>query len=155
MLEMPQHEWPQGEPVLAVMQSWRKPGRLVPLVTGWEAVLSDELTPAVIAEFVDGRAEGFAALAGELGVARVEDAAAAARIWALADLAANLSDGEERGRVVEQGRNLPPPPHLPASLRPLPILAGLGGAALARGGAPLLQGPRSLLLALRIGLSGR
>lgn len=155
MLEMPQNEWPQGEPVLAVMQSWRKPGRLVPLVTGWEALLSDELTPAVIAEFVDGRAEGFAALAGELGVARVEDAAAAARIWALADLAANISDGAERRLVVQYGRSLPPAPRLSASLRPLAVLAGLGEAALAQNGAPLLQGPRSLLLALRIGLAGR
>lgn len=154
-LAAPPGEWPQAEPVLQTLRSWREPAALSPLVSGWEALLSDELTPAVIAEFVDGRVQGVGALVAELGVADLEDAAAAARIWALADLAANLSDGEEHGRVVEQGRNLPPPPRLPASLRPLSVLAGLGEAALAQNGAPLLQGPRSLLLALRIGLAGR
>jgi hypothetical protein len=35
------------------------------------------------------------------------------------------------------------------------VLAGLGAAALARGGGPLLAGPGSALLALRIGMTGR
>ena len=84
----------------------------------------------------------------------MEAAEQAARVWALADLAANISDGEERALVVDYGRPIVPPP-LSASLRPLAVLAGLGAAALDKGGAPLLGGPRSALLALRIGLAGR
>ena len=154
VLAQPAAEWPRGEPVLDALRGWRDPTGLTALATGWEALLTESLTAAVIAEFVDGRAQGFACLVRELGVARVDDAAAAARLWALADLAAHLSDGEERALVVEQGRGLTLPV-LPASLRSLAVLGGLGAAALRKGGAPLLDGPGSTLLALRIGLSGR
>ena len=88
-------------------------------------------------------------------VEAVDDAAAAARIWALADLAANLSDRAERERVVTYGRSLAPPPRLSASLRPLAVLATLGAASLARGGGALLSGPASAFHALRTGLTGR
>jgi phytoene synthase len=124
-------------------------------VEGWEALLADELSPSLIAEFVDGRGQAFAALARELGAQAPEAAAGAARIWALADLAANLSDGAERNLAIAYGRELPAPPRLSASLRPLAVLAGLGAAALAAGGRPLLAGPRDALRALRIGFTGR
>lgn len=154
-LARPQKQWPQGEPLIEALRAWRNPACLSTLAEGWEALLADDLTPSAIAEFVDGRGRAFAGLAQELGVHRVEDAAEAARVWALADLASNISDGEERRLVVEYGRSRPPPPRLSASLRPLAVLAGLGTAALARGGQPLLAGPRSALAALRIGLTGR
>jgi phytoene synthase len=76
-------------------------------------------------------------------------------VWALADLAANLSDAGERQLVLDQARKLPSAPVLPRALRALAVLAGLGATALENGGAPLLAGPRSALLALRIGLAGR
>jgi len=153
-LARPVAEWPRGEPVLEALRGWRDPAGLAALATGWEALLAEDLTPPAIAEFVDGRGQAFACLARELGVEREEDAAQAARLWALADLAANLSDGAERALVVDYGSGLTLPA-LPASLRPLAVLAGLGAAALRKGGAPLLDGPGSTLLALRIGLSGR
>ena len=146
--------WPRGEPVLDALRSWHDPSGLAHLAAGWEALLSDTLTPAAIAEFVAGRGSAFVSLASELGVEPLSDAGAAARIWALADLAANISDGVEQDLVVEYGRDLVPP-RLSASLRPLAVLAGLGAAALRKGGAPLLSGPRSMLLALRIGFTGR
>jgi phytoene synthase len=149
------HEWPRGEPVLDALRGWREAGALAALPPAWEALLADELTPATIAEFVDGRGQAFAALARELGVERDADAAAAGEIWALADLAANLSDGAERDLVVAFGRGRGGPPRLSASLRPLAVLAGLGAAALARGGGAVLAGPAGMLLALRIGLTGR
>lgn len=155
VLGRPSAEWPRGEPVLDALRGWRDPAGLAALPEGWEALLIDDLTPAAVAEFVDGRGRAFACLASELGVERTDDAADAARIWALADLAANMSDGAERALVVAYGRGLPPTPRLSAALRPLAVLAGLGGAALARGGAPLLAGPGSALLALRIGMTGR
>ena len=154
MLSAPVSDWPRGEPVLDVLRDWRDPSGLAELPTGWEALLSEALTPAAIAEFVAGRGSAFGCLARQLGVEAVGDAEQAARIWALADLAANLSDGEERAVAVEYGRSLEPP-RLSASLRPLAVLAGLGTAALKKGGAPLLSGPGSTFLALRIGFTGR
>ena len=148
-------QWPQGEPVVAALRSWRDASGLAPLVDGWEALLTESLTPAVIAEFVDGRGRAFSSLAIELGVERPGDAARAARIWALADLAANVSDGAERDVVIEYGRTLAVPPRLSASLRPLAVLSALGAAALEKGSGALLSGPRSALTALRIGLTGR
>lgn len=153
-LARPVPEWPQGEPVLAALREWRDPSGLADLATGWEALLSETLTPEMITDFVSGRGRAFAGLATELGVEAVDDAEQAARLWAFADLAANISNGEERALVVEYGKGLAMPP-LSASLRPLAILAGLGAAALRKGGAPLLGGPGSALLALRIGLTGR
>lgn len=154
-LARPVADWPSGEPLLEALSGWRDPAPLARLAEGWEALLVEDLTPPVIAEFVDGRAQAFAALARELGAHPPEDAARAARIWALADLAANISDGAERDLAVEYGRRLGGPPRLSASLRPLAVLAGLGAAALAAGGRPLLAGPRSALLALRTGMTGR
>lgn len=155
VLARPKAEWPAGEPLLEALRAWRDPAPLVRLAEGWEALLADELTPAVVAEFVGGRAQAFASLARELGAHAPEDAAEAARIWALADLAGNISDGAERRLAVEYGLRLGKPPRLSASLRPLAVLAGLGASALAHGGRPLLAGPGSLLAALRIGMTGR
>jgi phytoene synthase len=154
-LERPPVQWSTGEPVLDALRAWSDPAALAALPSGWEALLAEELTPRAIAQFADARGLAFAALSRELGVEAPERAAAAARIWALADLAANLSAGAERQRAVDYGRGLGLPPRLPASLRPLAVLGALGAAALARGGGDLLAGPRSALLALRTGLTGR
>ncbi len=154
-LVAPAAEWPGGEPVLGLLRGWRDASGLAALAEGWEALLADDLASAVIAEFVAGRGQAFACLARELGVLAVDDARAAGEVWALADLAAHISDGAERRTVVEYGLGRLPPPRLSASLRPLAVLAGLGASALERGGAPLLEGPRAMFRALRIGLSGR
>lgn len=154
-LALPAADWPRGEPLLEELRSWRDPAPLARLAEGWEALLVDHLNPQAIAEFVDGRAQAFAALSRELGAYPPERAADAAKIWALADLAANISDGAERELVIEYGGKLGSPPRLSASLRPLAIMAGLGASALADGGRPLLAGPGSLLAALRIGMTGR
>lgn len=155
MLARPKSEWPAGEPLLEALRAWGEPAPLAGLAEGWEALLADDLTPAAVAEFVGGRARAFVALAHELGAYPPEAAGEAAKIWALADLAANLSDGAERDLAVEYGRGLGNPPRVSASLRPLAVLAGLGASALADGGRPLLAGPGSLLTALRIGMTGR
>ena len=155
MLARPVAQWPAGEPLLDSLRAWRNPAALAVLPSGWEALLAEELTPATIAEFAEARGEAFAALARELEVDAPEDAAAAARIWALADLAANLSAGAERQLVIDCGRRVGSPPRLARSMRSLAVLAALGAAALGRGGGELLIGPRSMLLALRTGLTGR
>lgn len=154
-LAMPAAEWPGGEPVLDVLRSWREPSGLAVLAEGWEALLAENLAPTVIAEFVGARGQACACLARELGALAIDDAKAAGEVWALADLAAHISDGAEKRTVIEYGLGRLPPPRLPASLRPLAILAGLGAVSLERGGAPLLDGPLAMFRALRIGLSGR
>lgn len=155
MLGKQAEDWPSGDAILDKLRHWRAPQDLAALSDGWEALLASDLSAHVISEFVDGRGRAFAALARELGVQGDDDARQAAQIWALADLANNLSDGEERALVIDYGRSRPPAPRLSASLRPLAVLAGLGGQALKNGGTPLLNGPRSLFQALRIGFTGR
>jgi phytoene synthase len=146
--------WPPGEPVLDLLRGWRNPAALVPLVDGWEALLGETLDAAAISAFAAGRADAFGQLARELD----DDPHAAgtcARRWALADLAANLSDPAERTAVLEAAADLPPCPRLTRKLRPLAVLAGLARRSLARDGAPLLGGPGAMLLAVWLGFTGR
>jgi len=154
MFAKPAADWPVGEPLLEALRNWRDPTGLSALADGWEALLADELTPAVIEEFVAGREQGLSCLARQPDIDDQANVALAARLWALADLAAHLSDSSERALVVERAEGLAVP-RLNDALRPLAVLAGLGRAALDKGGAPLLSGPGSTLLALRIGLTGR
>ncbi|QSR18525.1 hypothetical protein CA833_15235 [Novosphingobium sp. KA1] len=149
-------EWPEGEPLLAVLRSWNGKHRaLVGLVDGWEALTGEApLAPSALEEMVDGRAAAFGGLAealgreGEAGVAR-----ALGRRWALADLATKLNHpGEsvvvrrlaqaEKGRLARVSR----------ILRPLAVLEGLASENMANGG----QGSaKTVLKAMRIGLLGR
>ena len=155
-LGAPPAGWPKGDPLLELLRGWRAPERLVALVDGWERLLAEGvLDRDAIGEFVEGRVQGWSALAGEIGAAgaKIEPAAKA---WALGDLAANLSDPAERALVLAVAKDeegyMPPGGR---SMRPLAILGGLGRRALARGGAPLLEGRRAALAALRLGLFGR
>jgi 15-cis-phytoene synthase len=143
--------WPAGDAVLDSLREWREPAGLVPLVDGWESLLGDSLDAQA---FAKRRGAAFAWLAGELGL-EAPGAAAFGQVWALGDLAANLSDAAERAAVVEVAAPLPIPSALPRALRPLTVLAGLARRSLARGGGPLLDGPGALLLAIRLGIVGR
>lgn len=145
--------WP-ADAVLALLPQWREPGALVPLVDGWEALLGEQLDQAAIAEFAHGRGVSFGLLARELRC-DPHDAEAAGRLWALGDLAANLTDPAERAAVIEAAGAEPRLSSLPRLLRPLTVLAGLAQASLRRGGAPLLANPGAALLAVRLGIFGR
>jgi phytoene synthase len=153
-LGSPPRAWPRGDPLLDELRGWDDPGQLVALVDGWEGLLGDELDKAAIRGFALGREKAWSVLARQAGAPRAEPEPAA-RAWALADLAANLSAAEERERVVAEAGGLAfGLPHERA-LRPLAVLAGLGRRALRRGGAPLLDGRAAALLALRLGMFGR
>jgi len=155
-LSEPSGNWPHGDAVLDALRLWQEPAALVALVNGWEELLGEALDEAAIAGFAQGRASGFAALAMEVGEGAAADAAAhAGRQWALADLAANLSNPAEREAVLAQARRSERPGRLPRMLRAPAVLAGLGRIAVDRGGAPLLAGRGSAIMALRIGLVGR
>ena len=148
--------WPRGDAGLDALRPWRDPAGLIPLVDGWEALLCERLDASAIAEFAEGRAQGCAVLAAQLDERAAAAAAqAAGRVWALADLAANLSDPAERDAVLAQARAAGAAPRLPRALRPLAVLAGLGARAVRRGGGPLLAGRGAAAAALRIGLVGR
>ena len=134
---------PKGEPLLAAFgEVWRgKEPALRALVDGWEELLAEPPLPARAAEnFAKGRAATFAAAARIAGVADSESGIMlAGQRWALADLAAKISDIDEKAEVVATGL----------------ALGGLARASLAAGGAPLMQGRRNLLAAMRLGLFGR
>lgn len=159
MLARPATDWPDGEPLLEVLQGWaeaRMP--LVALVDGWEELLGEGPLPTeALSRFAAARAAGFAALAELLGnAAAVEGAAQAGMRWALADLAAGLSDPLEKARALDLAMSADQKAGiLPRNLRSLAVLNGLAERAIRRGGAPLLDGAGALLLAMRIGLTGR
>lgn len=148
-------EWPAGDAVTDLLRQWRDPARLAPLADGWEMLLSEFLDPRAIEEFAQGRAGAFTAAADELGLPRDDGIEPAARRWALADLAANVTDADERRQIVSAADMQSGPFPLPRALRPLTVLAGLGDGALRKGGAPLLDGPGDMLRALRLGIVGR
>ena len=142
--------WPRGEPLLAALQSWRgKHTALVELVNGWEMLTGAAPLPdADLIEFAGGRGEAFAALAEVVGVDR-EPALYLGRQWALADLATNVANPEERAAaarlLAEEGRTA----RVARALRPLTVLHGL--AQRKQKG----QSAASLLTAMRLGLLGR
>jgi phytoene synthase len=145
--------WPGGDAVLDLLRQWRAPAGLTSLVDGWEALLGENLDHAAIDEFVSGRAQAFAQLAVQLGV-EPGAAVSSARVWALGDLAANLSESAERAAVVAAAADMRSA-RLPRELRALAVLAGLGRRSLARGGGPLLDDAGALFSAMRLGMVGR
>ena len=153
MLRSPVSAWPVGEAVLGLLRTWREPDTLISLVDGWEALLGEMLDEAAINGFASGRAQAFAQLARELGCDS-RPAESSARLWALGDLAANLSDPAERSAAIAAA-DLQLRCGLPRSLRPLSVLAGLAHRSLEQGGTPLLNGPGALLRAVRLGITGR
>lgn len=153
-LQAPSGAWPRGDRLLDELREWDAPDRLVALVDGWEGLLGERLDDEAIRGFTLGREKAWAALAQQVGSAPA-GLEAAARAWALADLAANVSDASERERVLAEAGS--PEPGLPREreLRPLAVLGGLGRRALRRGGRPLLEGRGAALHALRLGMFGR
>ncbi len=159
-LSKPSERRPIGEPLLAAIgEVWSgEDNALLALVNGWEELLAEPPLPAAAAEnFANGRAAGFTAVAKIAGEPDCEAAVSlAARRWALADLAAKTSDMDEKAEVVATGLDLGDAPiRLPRAMRPLLVLDGLARASLAAGGAPLMQGRRNMLAAMRLGLFGR
>lgn len=143
--------WPEGEPLLALLRDFPGgAGALGPVVDGWEMLLSEQLDPAAIAAFAQGRAEGWQAL-GSGGA----EAGQAARQWALADLALNLPDGGERdavcGVLAAESWNRS---RLPRTVRPLAVLHALAGRALRRQASELLDGHGAMFTAMRVGVLG-
>ncbi|WP_338245017.1 squalene/phytoene synthase family protein [Aurantiacibacter hainanensis] len=150
--------WPIGEPLLALLAHWQGDTRMLGhLVDGWEGLLAERLGRTEIEQFAQGHALAWVALCERKGGAEPDDALRqAAKQFALADLALNLSDENERALAIETldsiGRGQQP---LPRAARPLAVLRGLALRALGRGNADLLDGGGAMALALRLGIVGR
>lgn len=144
-------DWPEGEPLLALIRAGSlDPAALAELVDGWEILLAEELDQRALDQFAAGRAAGWQSLAGE----DRQPAGAAARQYALADLALNLANSEE-AELARRAALADPAPVLPRSLRPLALLNGLTRRALVKGAASPMEGPGAAFAALRLGLLGR
>lgn len=149
-----------ADPLFGALLPWQgleEP--LIALVDAWEEMLTDPPLPSRAMEgLADARAMCFVALSRVLDCrsGREKQVAPAARIWALADLAAGLSDPQERavccGLAHEMALVVAP---LPRPLRTLSVLAGLGARSIRKGRTELLHGPADMLLAIRIGMTGR
>ena len=147
---------PAREPLLARIREWPDAGkRLIPLVDGWEALLAE--TP-ISGDALEAFAAGRVALVGGLCEAldcNGSDYAQLARDWALADLMVHLSDSVERDRVrvllVGAGGDRP---RTARAMRPLAVLAALSRLAARKGHARVLQSPKSLIYAIRVGIFG-
>ena len=155
-LNEPASDWPEGEPLLALLASWEgQHGALTALVDGWEGMLGEAPLPSIAFErLADARAEGFAALASVLK--QPESGAEALRLgrnWALADLAAGLSNPQERDAVTRllakqdwrRGK-------IAREMRPLVVLHGLAAPG---GRDPHSSSATTMLRAMRLGLFGR
>ena len=144
-LQQPVAKRPQGDRVLdAIGQSWGEDSAaLIGMVDGWEHLLDPEpLGEAKALAFAAGRGAALVIACGcGEGTGGFAKALTAARVWALADLAAGVSSPAERDLLVRLGlaaaetrARLDPP------ARPLAVLGALGARALARGGRPLMEG---------------
>jgi phytoene synthase len=150
--------WPEGEPLLALLQHWPGDTRVLgAMVDGWEALLEEDFGKRIWTVFAEGRARAWTALADGLGVSQpLRPIALAVREWALLDLAAHLGDGDEQAQLRQALAREPwARPRLDRCLRPLAVLHALAQRALHRESAELLDGPGALVLAMRVGIIGR
>lgn len=145
---------PKGDAVLdGISQLWEAScDPLIDLVDGWEHLLGEEPLDHAAA-MACGEARAGAMLAAT-GLGLDEPGACAARaaalIWALADLAAKVSDSDERAVVIAAGRAAQLPQHrLPPQARALAVLCALGRRSLRRGGRPLMEGRMAAIVAVR------
>ena len=151
---------PRGNPSLdQIARSFgEQRSRLGALVDGWEAVLlADPLNRSAIQSLKAGREAGWLALATALG-SEADEAAVrlAAGRWALADLISSLPREDRISQIVADAQaSLGQPAALPRALRPLAVLDALARRSLGAGGAPLLAGRGSAMVALRAGVFGR
>lgn len=152
-LALPVAQRPRGDALIAALACWPDAAPLAALADGWEGMLGDApLDPATFAALAGARGEAMAAIARDGGAhEHAERATALGYRWALADLAAHLSDARERATVAALHRAAPRPSGAwPRALRPIAVLENLASREMA--GVPRWPG---LLAAMRIGLAGR
>lgn len=158
MLRAPIADRPKGDVVLeGAGTHWTgHEHALIALVDAWEEMLVEPPLPRQVAlRFAKGRAAGFLALsqltAYQLDMSPYADAA---QVWALADAAAHIPDGEERELLLDCARSIPTIPRYPKIMRGAAVLDALAHRAIAKGGRPLMEGRGAALTAFKTGLFG-
>lgn len=142
-LAAPPDQRPRGQPLLAALACWAgHEAALIALVDGWEAMLGDVPNAAELAAARGAAMRALALLLGEEASANLAEQAG--KVWSHADI------GSAPEREVA-----PSPTHLPRSLRPLALLAGLARRSLRLGQRGLIERPSDMLVAIRLGLLGR
>lgn len=149
-------DWPKGEPLLASLAQWPAPGQLSKAVDGYEALLSERLDDAAIQSFSDGRSAIWHTLAKVVGHgSAADDAARAASIVSLADLANHVRSDDEKQRILIIGREFGQAKPLPRTLRSLSVLAALATRSLVSNGRDPAEGAAAYFTAIRVGVFGR
>ncbi|MGD9664600.1 MAG: hypothetical protein AB7U34_05295 [Novosphingobium sp.] len=148
------------DPLLTALNAWQgRETALIGLVDAWEEMLLEAPAPDSVLEGVAmARGASFAALADLLDCndAAGENVHKAGSLWAFADLAAGLGNKDERAACLSHARSIAlPVERLPRQLRPLAVLSGLGTRSIVKGRASLLAGPVDMMVAMRIGMTGR
>lgn len=137
---------PRGDVVLdGISQGWQGSyAPLVGLVDGWENLIADPPLPSEAALACGaGRAGALVAACGYVpGEPGLEDAEAAARRWALGDLAARVSDPQERAMLIGLGQAecTAARTRLGRKGSGLAVLDALARRSLKRGARPLMEG---------------
>lgn len=154
----PVAERPSGDPILDAMSvDWAgQEDALIALVDGWEFLLAEPPLPNDAAlEFAIGRAQCFAAMA-RLEAHDPVNAMHCGMFWALGDLAARVSDEEERTMIRQlAAQQCAGSLTVPYSLRSLRILGSLGERSLKNEAVSLASGRKDILHIFRLGLFGR
>ena len=122
---------------------------LVPLIDGWESLLSEEETGS---HFVEGRSKLAGAIACMLDCkTQRATAEALASLWAFSDLAHYFGKSEIRDWALtnweESASNFG---RSSIALRPLGVLGGLAKRALEKGGVPMLGDRMSPFVGFRL-----
>ncbi|MEQ1540865.1 MAG: hypothetical protein ABL926_01295 [Novosphingobium sp.] len=143
-----------GQPLLArIAANLPDPAVPIGLIDAWEGMLGEgPISSEAIGALAQARAMTLAAAGARFAEgAKGDDIARAGRNWALADLAARLSQADERGAATAlAARQDWRRPVLPPALRALAVLHGL--ARRRHDGRPLLADKRAFAVALRLGL---
>ena len=159
-LGMAVSERPKGDEVLdAIGQHWAGAEEaLVALVNGWENMLAEPpMSEEAVLAFADGRGQALAGLNffGGGGEKFANMLSEAGRLWALADAASHLPQGEERDTFVSLGRSIAPIAALKVPYKGVSVLAALAARSLRANGKPLMAGRGAALVAMRAGILGR
>lgn len=159
-LAKPVSERPAGDAVIdaigALGQGYA--AGLARLVDGWEHMLVEPpLTKDNARAFAQGRVDALSTVFVEFAdLSTREPLKDAAWHWAVADLAAKVSDPEERAMLISVGlERSGAGQRLPKPARGIAVLGALGLRSLKAGGRPLMEGRGAALTALRAAIFGR
>ena len=145
-----------GDPLLALLCDLSgSRSALSGLADGWEAMTGPPPLPSsAFMALAEARGQAFAALANSPGEAAI--VLRMGRSWALADIAAHLSDAREREAVLALVRDQDWRwQRLPRKLRPLAVLHGLAARTNGLKNDSVSLTPAALLAAVRLGITGR